>query len=342
MLEMGVNATRLAHYQQAEEMYDLMDEKGIITWAEIPFVGPGGYLDKGFVNSEAFRANGKNQLIELIRQNYNHPSICFWGMFNELKEQGDNPIPFIQELNSLAHQEDPTRLTTAASNQEGNMNHISDLICWNRYDGWYGNSPEELARFLDKKHKDYPDLRIGVSEYGAGASIYHQTDTLVRPQPISFWHPENWQTYYHIANWKIIHERPYVWGSFVWNMFDFGAAHRHEGDRLGVNDKGLVTFDRKVKKDAFYFYKANWNPERMIHIAGKRCHTTHADYRNLLVFANCGEVELVVNGKSLGMKRPDQYAIVEWKNIPLQKGKNHFVVKSRIKPVLSDEFVIEK
>ena len=342
MLEMGVNATRLAHYQQAEDMYDLMDKHGIITWAEIPFVGPGGYLDKGFVDSPAFRANGKKQLIELIRQNYNHPSICYWGIFNELKEKGDNPIEYIKELNQLAHQEDTKRPTTAASNQSGDMNFITDLICWNRYDGWYGGMPQVLATYLDKTHKSHPQLCIGISEYGAGASIYHQVDTLARPKPVSFWHPENWQTFYHIENWKIIHERPFVWGSFVWNMFDFGAAHRHEGDRLGVNDKGLVTFDRKTRKDAFYFYKANWNPEKMVHIAGKRCTTASTDRRDLLVFTNCGQVELFVNDKSLGKKEADAYAIVEWKDVPLQKGTNTIRVKSVKKPIITDSFIVER
>ena len=341
MLEMGVNAARLAHYQQAEEMYDLMDNNGIVTWAEIPFVGPGGYLDKGFVDSPGFRTNGRNQLIELIRQNYNHPSICFWGIFNELKEQGDNPIEYIKELNQLAKEEDPSRPTTSASNQPGDLNFITDAICWNRYDGWYGGMPVELAKFLDRTHKNHPNLCIGISEYGAGASIYHQTDSLVRPQPAALWHPENWQTYYHIENWKIIHERPFVWGSFVWNMFDFGATHRHEGDRLSINDKGLVTFDRKVKKDAFYFYKANWNPERMVHISGKRCNKASASHRDFMIFTNCKKVELIVNGKSIGRQSADQYSIVEWKDIPLQKGENTIIVKSVDKPVVSDKTVIK-
>ena len=342
MLEMGVNATRLAHYQQAEEMYNLMDKNGIITWAEIPFVGPGGYCDKGFVDSPAFRANGRQQLKELIRQNYNHPSICFWGIFNELKECGDNPNNYLKELNELAHKEDITRPTTAASNQMGQINFITDMICWNRYDGWYGGMPDQLGIFLDRIHKEHPQLCIGISEYGAGASIYHQTDTLIRPNPVSSWHPENWQTYYHIANWKIIHERPFVWGSFVWNMFDFGAAHRHEGDRIGINDKGLVTFDRKVKKDAFYFYKANWNPEKMVHIAGKRCMHAKSSKHNLVVFTNCTQVELLLNGQSWGIKSPDAYAVIEWNDLPLQQGSNHIIVKSVGKSIVSDQFVIEK
>ena len=204
MLEMGVNAVRLAHYPQATYFYDLMDKNGIIVWAEIPFVGPGGYNDKGFVDLPAFRANGKEQLKELIRQHYNHPSICVWGLFNELTELGDNPVEYIKKLNVLAHQEDTTRPTTSASNQMGDLNFITDAIAWNRYDGWYGGTPADLGKWLDRMHKDHPEICIAISEYGAGASIYHQQDSLVKTVPTSWWHPENWQTYYHIENWKTI------------------------------------------------------------------------------------------------------------------------------------------
>ena len=137
-----MNAVRLAHYPQATYFYDLMDKNGIIVWAEIPFIGPGGYDDKGFVNLPSFRANGKEQLKELIRQHFNHPSICVWGLFNELLESGDNPVEYIKELNELAHQEDTTRPTTSASNQMGDLNFITDAIAWNRYDGWYGGFVE--------------------------------------------------------------------------------------------------------------------------------------------------------------------------------------------------------
>lgn len=342
MREMGVNAARLAHYQQAEDMYRLTDREGIVVWAEIPFVGPGGYADKGFVDLPAFRANGQQQLRELIRQNFNHPSICVWGLFNELKEEGDNPIPYIKELNELAHQEDTTRPTTAASNQGGDMNFITDLIAWNRYDGWYGSRPSTLATFLDKTHTAHPELCIAISEYGAGASVYHQQDSLKQPVPTDYWHPENWQTYYHIENWKILSERPFVWGTFVWNMFDFGAAHRHEGDRPGINDKGLVTFDRKQKKDAFYFYKANWNPEPMVHIAGKRLRQASRYVQTIQVFTNCPKVELWVNGKSCGTVVPDKYAIAEWKEVRLAPGENRIVVRSvgNKKHVVQDETVL--
>lgn len=176
MREMGVNAIRLAHYPQATYMYDLMDKHGIVTWAEIPFVGPGGYADKGFVDQASFRENGKQQLIELIRQHYNHPSICFWGLFNELKEVGDNPVEYVKELNVLAKQEDPTRPTTSASNQDGNLNFITENIAWNRYDGWYGSTPKTLATFLDRTHKNTPNYASASVNMGQEpASIISRT-----------------------------------------------------------------------------------------------------------------------------------------------------------------------
>lgn len=340
MLEMGVNAVRLAHYPQATYFYDLMDKNGIIVWAEIPFVGPGGYNDKGFVDLPAFRANGKEQLKELIRQHYNHPSICVWGLFNELTELGDNPVEYIKKLNVLAHQEDTTRPTTSASNQMGDLNFITDAIAWNRYDGWYGGTPADLGKWLDRMHKDHPEICIAISEYGAGASIYHQQDSLVKTVPTSWWHPENWQTYYHIENWKTISSRPYVWGSFVWNMFDFGAAHRTEGDRPGINDKGLVTFDRKVRKDAFYFYKANWNREEpMLYLTGKRNTVRTQRLQTITAFTNLSGAELFVNGKSYGKAIPDSYAILEWKNVELEPGENEIkVVSTNKKLPLNDSF----
>ena len=340
MLEMGVNAVRLAHYPQATYFYDLMDKNGIIVWAEIPFVGPGGYNDKGFVDLPAFRANGKEQLKELIRQHYNHLSICVWGLFNELTELGDNPVEYIKKLNVLAHQEDTTRPTTSASNQMGDLNFITDAIAWNRYDGWYGGTPADLGKWLDRMHKDHPEICIAISEYGAGASIYHQQDSLVKTVPTSWWHPENWQTYYHIENWKTISSRPYVWGSFVWNMFDFGAAHRTEGDRPGINDKGLVTFDRKVRKDAFYFYKANWNREEpMLYLTGKRNTVRTQRLQTITAFTNLSGAELFVNGKSYGKAIPDSYAILEWKNVELEPGENEIkVVSTNKKLPLSDSF----
>ena len=322
MLDMGVNAMRLAHYQQAEMMYRLTDSEGVVVWAEIPFVGPGGYADKGFVNQESFKENGRNQLKELIRQNYNHPSIMFWGLFNELKESGDNPVEYVRELNDLAHSEDPTRPTTAASNQSGALNFITDNIAWNRYDGWYGSTPATLATWLDAMHGAHPEIRIGISEYGAGASLYHQQEAVVQPAPAGRWHPENWQLKYHIENWRIIKDRPFVWGSFVWNMFDFGAAHRTEGDRNGINDKGLVTHDRKDRKDAFYFYRANWNSEPMVYIAGRRAVNRQNPVTDVTVFSNSGKVTLYVNGVKVAEAMPDDVNVCTFPEVVLSSGSN--------------------
>lgn len=329
ILEMGANAIRLSHYPHAPYFYDILDQHGFVVWSEIPFVGPGGYIDQGFVDQESFKANGREQLKEMIRQNYNHPSVCFWGLFNELKEVGDNPFDYITELNKLAHAEDPTRITTSASNIDGDINKITDLIAWNRYDGWYEGMPSCLGTWLDKTHKENPAFKIGISEYGAGASIYHQQDSLEKASPLSMWHPENWQTFYHIENWKVIASRPFVWGTFIWNMFDFGASHRTEGDCIGINDKGLVTFDRKNKKDAFYFYKANWNKKQpTLHISDKRNIRKTNSIATVMVFSNTSVVELFVNGISMGKKTPDNFSIFMWFDIKLIDGDNCIFVKA--------------
>jgi len=342
MLEMGTNAIRLSHYPQAKSFHNMLDEAGIISWAEIPLIGPGGYLDRGFINSPSFRENGKEQLKELIRQNYNHPSIFFWGLFNELKTHGDNPVEYISELNKLAHDEDPTRITTSASFlEDGNdLNKITDLIAWNKYYGWYGGSPADMGRWADKAHASFPEYKIGISEYGAGASIYHQQDSVKPGDASGWWHPENWQTYYHIENWKAIAERDYIWGSFIWNMFDFGAAHRTEGDRPGINDKGIVTFDRKVKKDAFYFYKANWNDdEPFVYIANRRCKDYPSGKADIVVFSNLPEVELFLNGRSLGVRKPDGYSTFTWNAIALNSGANEVKALSTKRKGVADRVV---
>lgn len=337
--DIGANAVRLAHYPQAERFYTLMDSLGIVVWAEIPFVGPGGYADKGYVATPDFEANGLDQLRELILQHGNHPSICLWGLFNELKEVGDNPCDYISRLNDLAHHMDPSRPTTAASNQQGRINFITDAMAWNRYDGWYGGQPADLGRWIDNMHEQHPTLPIAISEYGAGASISQQQDTLQRPVPTSAWHPENWQTYYHMENWRTLSCRPFVWGTFVWNMFDFGAAHRHEGSRLGLNDKGLVSFDRQTPKDAFYFYKANWRDDvPVLHLAEKRCTVRTRPRQTFTVFTNLGTAELFVDGKSQGRRQTDAIRCATWTVDNLTPGQHHVRVEARQRRhVVADE-----
>ena len=332
MLEMGSNAIRLLHYPHAPYFYDILDKAGMVAWSEIPFVGPGGYRDKGFINQESFKANGKQQLVEMIRQTYNHPSICFWGLFNELNTNGDNPVEYIQELNKLAHTEDPSRITTSASNNEDkSLNSITDLIAWNRYFGWYRGEPSYIGEWLDNVHNTNPEFKIGLSEYGAGASAYQHQNELNKPVPASRFHPENWQAHYHEEYWKAIDARPYIWGSFIWNMFDFGAVHRTEGDAIGKNDKGLVSFDRKIKKDAFYFYKANWNTtDKFVHIAQKRYVIRNEALTSVRAYSNCNELELIVNGSSLG-KMPGEYGTFVWDAVQLHEGENTIRVVSKNK-----------
>lgn len=194
--EMGCTAVRLSHYPHAQVLHDLMDRRGLIAWAEIPFVNV-------FVGHPQYRENLKQQLAELIYQYYNHPSILTWGLFNEINPGWlENPNPMAQELNDLAKQWDDSRLTTGASNQEDALNGIPDLIAFNRYFGWYGSDCKEMGEWIDKEHRMYPQRCMGISEYGAGGDVFQQTDSLAHPEPWGQWHPENWQTYYHIENWR--------------------------------------------------------------------------------------------------------------------------------------------
>lgn len=341
MKEMGANAIRLSHYPQAPCFYDLLDKNGFITWSEIPFVGPGGYRDQGYVNQPSFRENGKQQLIEMIRQNYNRPGICFWGLFNELKVDEENPIDYIRDLNLLAKAEDPSRLTTSASFiDKSDINEVTDLIAWNKYFGWYEGEPKQLGLWADEMHAQSPNLKIAVSEYGAGASIFHHQDGIAPVNPGGYWHPESWQAICHEENWQAITSRPYIWGSFIWNLFDFASAHRTEGDRNGRNDKGLVTFDRKTRKDAWWFYKATWNKsEPVLYIADRRFLNRTNSTTLVKAYSNLEQVELFVNGVSLGKKNVAD-AIVQWESITLTKGENKIEVKSvKDKPSLVDRCV---
>lgn len=321
--EMGCTAVRLSHYPHAQVLHDLMDRRGLIAWAEIPFVNV-------FVGHPQYRENLKQQLAELIYQYYNHPSILTWGLFNEINPGWlEDPNPMAQELNNLAKQWDGSRLTTGASNQEDALNGIPDLIAFNRYFGWYGSDCKEMGEWIDKEHQMYPQRCMGISEYGAGGDVFQQTDSLVHPEPWGQWHPENWQTYYHIENWRQLATRPFLWCKFVWCMFDFSAAGRREETTFGRNDKGLVTYDRRIRKDAFYFYKANWNrKEKVLYIASKRCRNRTDSLTEIQAFSNCGEVELFVNGKSMGKYNPDEVCVVTWKNVPLQAGKNQVVIRA--------------
>lgn len=321
--EMGCTAVRLSHYPQAKLLHQMMDSRGLIAWAEIPFVNI-------YVSHPQYRENLKQQLAELIYQNYNHPCILTWGLFNEINPGWmEDPNPMAEELNKLAKQWDSSRHTVGASNQDDRLNGIPDFIAYNRYFGWYGDECQEMGQWIDNEHRKYPERCMGISEYGAGGDVFQQTDSLIHPEPWGQWHPENWQTFYHIENWKLLSARPFLWCKFIWCMFDFSAAGRREGVTFGRNDKGLVTYDRSTKKDAFYFYKANWNKkEKVLHIASKRCRNRTIAQPDIQVFSNCGEVELLVNGESMGKCYPDEVCVATWENVPLKNGENRIEVRA--------------
>jgi len=322
--EMGCNSLRLAHYPHPQETYNRMDKYGMVAWTEIPFVNI-------YINNPAYAANLRQQLTELIYQYYNHPCILTWGLFNEANSGWmENVAPMIAELNKLAHTLDPCRPTVGATNQDDVFNGFTNYIAHNKYFGWYGNDPKEMQTWMEREHASHPERPMGISEYGAGGNPYQQQDSLKQPDPWAQWHPENWQTYYHIENWRILQQAPYLWCTYIWNLFDFTVASRREGSIPGRNDKGLVTYDRRIKKDAFYFYKANWNRhDRFLHITARRNVLRHNPLTTIQVFGNCGEAELFINGKSMGRRTPDTVNILTWENVRLQEGENRIAVKNK-------------
>ncbi|MDE7421592.1 MAG: glycoside hydrolase family 2 protein [Muribaculaceae bacterium] len=309
--EMGCNAVRMSHYPQSESFLNMLDSAGIASWVEIPFVNV-------YVNNPAYDENLKEQLKEMIYQYHHHPSVFAWGLFNEINSGWlDRPSKMVVTLDSLAHTLDPSRMTMGASNQNDDFNGFTDIIAFNKYFGWYGGEPSELGGWLDGEHQAHPERKIGMSEYGAGGSVMQQNEDLVKPEPWGHWHPENWQTQYHVDSYRQLAERDYLWCNFIWCMFDFCAASRNEGDTPGRNDKGLVTYDRKTRKDAFYFYKANWNKDdKFVHISGKR-QPRSGVATTIMAFSNDGAGELFINGKKYGKSEPDNVNVLIWENVPL-------------------------
>lgn len=296
--EMGANTIRLAHYQHAQYFYDLCDERGIVVWAEIPYISK--HLEKGVENT-------KSQMKELVYQNYNHPSIVVWGLSNEIT-MGGATSPIVENhkmLNDLVHSLDKTRLTTEAVLTACNINeeyvHISDVLSYNHYFGWYGGDVSMYGNWFDTFHKKYPNKAIGMSEYGCEALNWHTSN------PEQGDYTEEYQAYYHEEVIKQIAKRPYLWATHVWNMFDFAADARAEGGENGMNHKGLVTFDRKYKKDSFYAYQAWLSKKPMLHICAKRYVDRVEDVTKVTVYTNLDEVELFANGESVGKKKKGEF-----------------------------------
>ena len=299
MCEMGATTIRLAHYQHDQYFYDLCDERGQIIWAEIPYIS--SHMKEG-------RENTISQMKELVIQNYNHPSIMFWGLSNEVTLQGADDPDLLENhhiLNDMVHEMDSTRLTTMAvisfCGKEKQYVHIPDIVSYNLYLGWYDGDASMNGPWLDEFHKSYPKKPIGLSEYGCEALNWHTSN----PQKGDY--TEEYQAYYHEELIKQLFARPYIWATHVWNMFDFAADARAEGGVNGMNHKGLVTFDRKYKKDSFYAYKAWLSKEPFVHICGKRYTDRVEDKTKVTVYSNEPEVELFANGESLGKQVSDTH-----------------------------------
>lgn len=299
ILEMGANTIRLAHYQHAQAFYDLCDEKGLVIWAEIPYITM--HMHNG-------RANTLTQMEELIVQNYNHPCIAVWGLSNEITAASPVNEELLENhraLNDLAHRLDPTRPTTMANvfmlEITSPILEIPDVNSYNLYFGWYLGELDQNDDFFDEYHAKYPDRCIGFSEYGADANPAYQTSAPERGD-----YTETYQCVYHEHMAKMIAERPWLWATHVWNMFDFAADGRDEGGKNGENQKGLVTFDRKIKKDAFYLYKAYWSKEAFVHACGSRYVDRAEDVTEVKVYSNLPEVALYVDGRLQETKQGDK------------------------------------
>jgi len=316
MDEMGVNALRTAHYQQDQKVFNLADERGYVVWTEIPLVN-------NITDSAAFRSNASQQLREMIKQNYNHPSVVFWGIGNEQRNSDTATNALLDTLNGIIATEDPDRLSTYAHNGSttSSLNNHSEVNGYNRYHGWYYGTYNDVGGFLDSLHSSQPTRKISLSEYGAGASIVQHQENPPKPVPDSDWHPEEYQALFHEAHWAQIAARPYLWGTFVWNMFDFAADQRSEGDTYGRNDKGLVTYDRVTRKDAFYFYKAAWTSTPFVYITSRRWINRTAATTTIKVYGNVDSATLRVNGVDMSTKTSTN-RIYTWSNITLAPGAN--------------------
>ncbi|WP_293647434.1 glycoside hydrolase family 2 protein [Sphingopyxis sp. RIFCSPHIGHO2_12_FULL_65_19] len=348
--EMGANTVRFAHYQHAQDWFDLADRYGMIVWAELPFVNRPS--NDGSTGAPELVANAKAQMVELIRQNYNHPSVVTWGIGNEVDldmvtgraPQSADARPLLRELHALSKAEDPSRPTVIADCCEathegvapaGERPHqpvltgLADLMGYNRYFGWYYRGIADLGPHLDRLHARYPGIPISVSEYGAGGALsQHVEDGAAHKiAHASRMHPEEFQSWYHEQSWPQLRDRPYLWANWIWNMFDFSSKIRQEGDATDINDKGLVTYDRKVKKDAFFYYKARWSAEPVVHINSRRWTTRTEPLTRIKVYSNAPSVTVTLNGQPLGTIACAE-RICEIRDVRLVPGANRVTARA--------------
>jgi len=354
--ELGATAVRFTDFQPSETWFQRLDRAGIIADAEIPVV-------EEVRSDHAFLDNAKQQLRELIRQNYNHPSIGFWGIGDSTRDEPPKPEPppvpgakgnakdappapkaktpppvpggkdsdsILTELASVAKSEDAARLSTyAASGQEAEpKNWHTDVLGLNRYAGWYAGSIAGLGAHLDGIHERHAGSPMGISAYGAGASVYEHELPAPKPSVSGKLHPEEYQALVHEEIWPILAARPYLWGKFVWALTDFASDGRRDGDHPGRTDVGLVTFDRLTRKDAYSFYQATWSREPVVTLTSRRFLVRHHPTTDMKVYANAAEVELFVNGKSLGRLTAPNHVFL-WKEVPLIPGENNVTARGQ-------------
>nr|WP_300822464.1 glycoside hydrolase family 2 TIM barrel-domain containing protein [uncultured Schaedlerella sp.] len=328
--ELGANTIRLAHYQHSQDFYDACDEMGFVVWAEIPFIS--------VMNPDPdAHQNCISQMKELIIQNYNHPSICFWGISNEILIGGisDQLVENHKELNALCKELDPTRLTTIAhvtmTPVDSPVHYITDVESYNHYFGWYGGRMEDNGPWMDHFHEVHPEICLGLSEYGCeGIITYHG------PNPACKDYSEEYQALYHEHMAKMLDERPWIWSSHVWNMFDFGCAARDEGGVAGRNNKGLMTMDRKTKKDSYYIYQAYWSKEPVLHLCGRRYAQRAGGTTEIRVYSNHPRVALYLNGKLVEEKSADKVFVFR---AALEEGQN---IVTAVSGDLKDSMTLEK
>ncbi|MGN6370767.1 MAG: glycoside hydrolase family 2 TIM barrel-domain containing protein [Phycisphaerae bacterium] len=316
--EMGCTSVRLAHYPQSNFFYGLCDKAGIVVWAEVPVVDRLG-------SSEAFTKNARQQYTELIKQNFNHPSIAFWSAGNEVDPTGGNfnrkgpaVYPWFKKMGELGHELDPSRFTAAAYRERFYPPaDNADVFGLNPYLGWYNDTYNDLEEYLQKHEANGARGHFAFTEFGAGASIYFHSE-----HPVRMDHTEEYQNLFHEHYWGVLKNHPEVWGKYIWNMFDFAVGGRAEGDHAGINDKGLVTYDRRVRKDAFYFYKASWSQEPVVYITSRRFAVRGLEQIPIKVYSNAGEVSLRVNGVEVGRLATPGNVVFQWEGVKLKEGPN--------------------
>ena len=323
--EMGATTIRFAHYQQAEYIYAKCDSIGFMVWAEIPFVN---------AVSAKEQDNAKQQLTELIRQNYNHPSIYIWGLHNEVYTPYNYTVALTEELNDLAKTEDPDRYTVSVNgysevDQKSNLN--ADIQGINHYFGWYNGKISDLEEWITGMKEKFPKYKIIFSEYGAEANIKHQRETVGDSGDCCGFNKEYDETFaakFHEIQWGIISKQSYLLASYIWNMFDFATPMSSQGGVEARNMKGLVTFDRKIKKDPFYWYKANWSKDPVLYITQRRAIDRVCEVTPVTVYSNIGTPRLYVNGNEITSYKMGTTSVhYIFENVKLQEGENHLLVK---------------